>query len=166
MENEFSTFSYEGLRIIPWGVFEMLLVVGRNHHLVGKKGIRLDDLKEEEWILFEKGSWLRNITHDIFCRHDIAPKNIFKTNDGATIFSMVKDGQGITMLPGWGIIEDLKSGNLISIQPENFKKDVPISIVISSRQSSKLVNAFVDFLLGKQMKGLRLHKKSQNSSSK
>ena len=124
--------------------------MGKNYRFDGKKRIFLENLIEDEWILFEPGSWLRNITNDIFRRYDFEPEKIFETNDGATILSMVKDGQGITILPGWGILEELKSGTLISIEPENFNTDVPIKIVISSKQSSKSVNAFVDFLLGKQ----------------
>ena len=152
-------YDYEGLLTVPWGEFEMMFVVGKNHHLASKKEFDLPELKDEEWILFERGSWARSTIDNCFDDHNFEPDNVYETNDGVVIRSMVKNGEGISILPSWGISDDLGSGNLISIKPKNVNMDVPLNIIISSAQRSKLVSAFIDFLLEIEIKGLRVNKK-------
>ena len=158
----FNLFDYKGLLIIPWGIFEMEFVVGKKHHLAGKKNLGLKDLKDEKWVLFEKESWLRNSIENIFNQHKFSPKNIYETNDGVVACSMVKSGEGITFLPVWGIWDNLESGKLIPIELKKVKTDVPINIIISSTHRSKLVSAFVDYLLKRNLKGIILHSENSN----
>jgi DNA-binding transcriptional LysR family regulator len=155
VKNAMNIFDFDGLLTIPHGVFEMLFVVGKDHPFAGKKKISLEDLKDEEWILFEPGSWLRNLTDKIFKLHNFLPKNIYETNDGAVIRSMVKNGEGISLLPGWGILDALKSGTLISLKPKNVIASIQANIVVLSAQRSKLVSAFIDYMLEKRLEGFR-----------
>lgn len=153
-------YDFDGLLTIPHGVFEMLFVVGKDHPFAGKKKISLDDLKDEEWILFEPGSWIRHLTDKIFNQYNFVPTKTYEANDGAVIRSMVKNGEGITLLPGWGILDALKSGTLISIKPKNVITSIQANIVVSSAQRSKLVSAFIDYMLEKRLEGFRFPNKT------
>lgn len=152
-------FNYEGLLTIPWGEFKMMFVVGKKHLLASKKEVPLHELKNEEWILFEKGSWIRNTIDNCFDQYNFEPDDVYETNDGAVIRSMVKNEEGISILPGWGILDDLKSGELISIKPKNVRTHVPVNIVVSSAQRSKLVSALIEFLLETEVEGLLVYKR-------
>lgn len=147
-----------GLLQIPYGSFEMLFVVGKNHHLAVKKEVELAELKEEYWVLFENGSWLRRKTDEIFSKTNFAPRKFTETNDGATIFLLLADGAGVGFLPRWGILDGLSEGKIVSVKLKGIRAFSPINIVIKPDNNSKLVSVLVDYLLKKQVEGIELVK--------
>jgi DNA-binding transcriptional LysR family regulator len=151
---------FEDVLPIPWGKFEMLFVVGKNHRLVGKKEIALNELQDEEWILFEEESWLRRKTNEMFAEQNFTPKKISDSNDGATISALIKDGVGVGFLPSWGIVDILEEGKLVNIKLKKVKVETPLNIVILPTNNSKLVSLLVNYLLEKRVQGIDLHKKS------
>ncbi len=152
---------FEDVLPIPWGKFEMLFVVGKNHRLADKKEIDLNELQNDEWIMFEEGSWLRRVTDELFSDHSFTPKKISDSNDGATVGALIKDGAGVGFLPSWGIIDVLEEGKLINIKLKKIKCETPLNMVISTTNRSKLVSVLVDYLLEKRVKGIDLYKKSE-----
>lgn len=157
------TEDFRGLIPIPYGSFEMLFVVGRNHRFAKQKEVTLNELSEEQWILFEKGSWLRRKTDEIFSDHDFTPQKISETNDGATVFLSIKDGAGVGFLPKWGILDGLEEGKVVPVKLKGVKTITPLNMVISSENHSKLVSVFIDYLLKKQLEGIDLERKSASS---
>lgn len=158
VKNAVNIFNFDGLLTIPYGVFKLNFVVGADHPLAKKKSISLKDLEKDNLILFEQGSWIRIMTDKIFNFYNFKPDNIYETNDGAVIRTMVKNGEGVAMLPDWGIWEEIESGKLVSVTPNNIKVDIPANIVILSGRRSKMVSAFVDFLLNKEIEGFSIYK--------
>jgi DNA-binding transcriptional LysR family regulator len=143
---------------IPWGKFEMLFVVGKKHPLAYKKEVSLDQLKEDEWVLFEEDSWLRRRTNEIFSNHNFKPRKISESNDGAVVSSLIKDGVGVGFLPSWGIVDILDEGKLIQVKLKKVKCDTPLNIVILPSNQPKLVSVFVNYLIEKKVEGIDLYK--------
>lgn len=149
---------FGNLLAIPYGKFEMLFVVGKNHRLTGKKQVRFGDLENEEWILFEEGSWIRRITDEVFRRHSFKPKKISESNDGSTNFLLIKDGAGVGFLPKWGILDGIEEEKIIPVKLTGVKCQAPLNIVIKPENRTKLVSVFVDYLLKKQVEGIEMFK--------
>jgi DNA-binding transcriptional LysR family regulator len=151
----------EDLLPIPYGQFEMLFVVGKNHPLSGRREVRLKELQDKKWLLFEEGSWFRKKTNEIFARHDFEPIHFSESNDGATIFLLITDGAGVGFLPRWGIIDGLEEGKIIPIKIKGVKALGSLSLVIKPDNRSKLVSVFIDYMLKKQVEGFDIYKKSK-----
>lgn len=149
---------HKDLLTIPYGMFEMNFVVGRHHPLSKRDKISLHELENEKWILFEKGSWLRRVSERIFAIHGFKPKHIYDSNEGFIIRSLAENGEGIALLPSWGIVDELKLGNLIPIRLKQVNPCVQLNIIISPVHRSKLVSLFVNYLLKKKVSGIQLLK--------
>lgn len=158
-ENE----DFRDLLPIPYGSFEMLFLVGKNHRLAGRKEIELKELEDDEWLLFEKGSWLRRKTDEIFLQQNFNPKTVSETNDGATVFLLIKDGGGVGFLPKWGILDGLEEEKVIPVKLKGVKSYTPLNIVIKPENHSKLISVFIDYLLKKQLEGIEVDKKPKTN---
>ncbi len=160
------TDNFGDLLAIPYGEFEMLFVVGKDHSLSKMSKVSLEDLKDEEWILFEKDSWLREKTDKIFSQKGFVPQKTSESNDGAIIRELIKNGAGVGFLPSWGIFESLELGRLIDIEIVGLRTKIPLNMVISQEKHSKLVSLFVDYLLERQVSGIHLYKKTQKKENR
>jgi DNA-binding transcriptional LysR family regulator len=149
---------FRELMPIPYGSFEMIFVVGKNHRLAKEKEVEFQDLENEKWLLFEKGSWLRRKTDEIFLQNSFEPAKISESNDGATIFLSIADGAGVGFLPKWGILDGLKERKIFPVKIEGVRALTPLNIVIKENNRSKLVCVFIDYLLEKQVEGFNLFK--------
>jgi DNA-binding transcriptional LysR family regulator len=146
---------------IPYGQFELLFVVGKNHRFANRKTVNIKDLENDKWVLFEKGGWLRAKTDEIFKKHNFDPKNISDSNDGNIVYSLIKEGESIGFMPSWGIFEALEDGKLIHIKVKDVSFKAPLNIVILPNNRSKLISVFINYLLEKKIKGIDPYKKSK-----
>jgi LysR family transcriptional activator of glutamate synthase operon len=158
------TEGYEDLLSIPYGKFELLLVVGNNHRLASRKEVDLTELQNDSWFLFEPGSWFRKKTDEIFSAQNFIPHQISESNDGATIFLLIKDGAGVGFLPRWGIIDGLEEKKIIPVKLKGVKNYSSLSLVIKPENRSKLVSLFIDYLLRKQIEGIDIYKKTESNN--
>lgn len=159
------TEDFRGLMSIPYGSFEMMFVVGKTHRFAKRKEVDLSELTDEQWLLFEKGSWLRRKTDEIFLSQNFNPQKFSETNDGATVFLTIKDGAGVGFLPKWGILDGLEEGKVIPVKLKGVKSITQLNMVISPENHSKLVSVFIDYLLKKQLEGIELEKRTARSFS-
>jgi DNA-binding transcriptional LysR family regulator len=146
---------------IPYGQFELLFVVGRNHRLAKRKTVNIKDLENEKWILFEEGGWLRAKTDEIFKDNNFNPKNISDSNDGNIVCSLIKEGEGVGFMPSWGIWEALEEEKLIHVKIKDVIFKAPLNIVVSPNNRSKLISVFINYLLEKKVSGIDPYKKSK-----
>jgi LysR family transcriptional regulator, carnitine catabolism transcriptional activator len=152
------TVGLDDLLSIPYGRFELLFVVGKSHPLAKKKEVKLSNLQNERWILFEEGSWIRKKTDEIFSRQSFDAKLITRSNDGAMIFSMISDGAGIGFLPKWGILDGIKEGKVVPIKLKDVSNYIPVMLLIRPENHSKPLGLFVDYLLKNRVDGFAYDK--------
>ena len=77
----------------------MLLVVEKKHRLAIQKTVKLEDMKDEQWFLFDEGSGLRKPINKLFAGQNFKPKKIYSTNDGSLIRNLVIKEGGVAFLP-------------------------------------------------------------------
>jgi DNA-binding transcriptional LysR family regulator len=146
---------------IPYGQFELLFVVGKNHRFADRKIIELKDLEDEKWVLFEEGGWIRGKTDKLFKEHNFKPKHISDSNDGNIVYSLIKEGKSVGFMPSWGIFEALEDGKLINLKIKGVVCKAPLNIVIMPNMHSNLVSVFVNYLIDKKVSGIDLYNKSR-----
>ena len=74
----------------------MNIVLPANHRMAGKY-VRLEDLREETFVLLESG--YSQIVERMFADAGIRPKRQYTVKDDYTVMSMVESGLGVTLLP-------------------------------------------------------------------
>jgi DNA-binding transcriptional LysR family regulator len=147
---------HSGLTMIPFGEYEMILVVGKNHRLAGENEVTAADLADEEWILFEPENRLRESSDEFMKKAGIAPQNIFETNDGSLIRSMVVNSNKISMLPEWGVFEELKDQKIFRLKIKDVDCKLRICLIWKASRRTKTMSAVITYLLEKQMEGFTL----------
>ena len=78
---------------------EWSLVCPPRHALRKKARVRLEDLRQEPLVLYERGSTGRQHVLDAFHERGVSPNVAFETTSTETIVSMVEAGLGVALVP-------------------------------------------------------------------
>lgn len=78
---------------------EWSLVCPPRHALRTKARVRLEDLREEPLVLYERGSTGRQHVLDAFHERGVSPRVAFETTSTETVVSMVEAGLGVALVP-------------------------------------------------------------------
>lgn len=64
------------LVVLPFAEYEMILVVGKIHRLAQKQEVTADDLRDEQWLVYEPRNRMRMMSDDFLAKAGITAKNI------------------------------------------------------------------------------------------
>lgn len=78
---------------------ELFAILPPNHHLSGLESIRLNQLKDESFVLFSEGYSLRTIVRDACAKAGFQPIVGFEGEETDTIRGLVAAGMGVSVLP-------------------------------------------------------------------
>ena len=127
-------------------VDEMVVLLPPDHHLSNREAVTLSELKDEQFVLFKPGYGLRRIVLDACADAGFTPTIAFETSQRETIYSMVQEGLGITLLPRSGIHHAGYTWRLVPLDPPNVTRELSLAWK-STRRQSEASNAFREFLL-------------------
>ncbi|OMF11545.1 hypothetical protein BK131_21615 [Paenibacillus amylolyticus] len=136
---------------------ELCILVPSGHHLEARGAITLSELEGEHFILSKDECSFDIMNQSGSKEEKITPHVRFRVQDSATIFAMVQEGLGITLLPRMMLSNSLEGTTVLSLDPPQL---LPIGMVIKSQQrSSPAVQAFIDVVsmvstIGKESGGL------------
>lgn len=137
----------EGLESRPFGQDELLVVVPIGHPLAGRDTIALRDLAEEQWILREPGSAIRQMVDRVFLDHGLAPNLLMEFGSSQIIKESVIAGLGISLMSKWSIRAEVTQGHLKPLRLTDYPILNPFCTVIKpSGFHSKVVTVFQKFL--------------------
>lgn len=142
---------------VPYGTYEVVLVVGADHPLAGREKVSAAELEDAEWALLEPKRHLRKAVERRFAAAGIAPQNIYETSDGSVIRGLVALGKKVSLLPLWGIHKDLEKGILRRIRSDELEFNVQVCLVWKAGRQSKALSALITFLLEHNLPGIRLN---------
>ena len=125
---------------------ELVLVVGVKHRLARKEGISIKQLERERWILFERGSSIRRATDDFFKRKKIEPATALESNDVYFIKIMIEHGLGVSLLPSWAVVEEIKRGDLAFVKVKNLNLKRDVAMLSIKGQQSAPIRAFINYV--------------------
>ena len=125
---------------------ELVLVVGRKHRLASQEEASIDELRNERWILFERGASIRRATDAFFKEISVDPEKALESNDTYFIKLMIERAQGISLLPAWTVREEVKSGRLSRLSIDGHQLNRSVSMVSLKAAQSAPINAFLKFM--------------------
>lgn len=149
---------FSGLVVIPYGEYEMILTAGKNHPLAAKKEVTAKDLQIQEWVFFEQGNRLRRVAENFLKKAKISPKNIYETNDGSLIRFIVIHENKLSILPRWGVFEELRDGKIVEIKVKGVTYKNQINLIWKANRRTKVMSAVLNYLIESKMEGIQLHK--------
>ncbi|MCZ2720125.1 LysR family transcriptional regulator [Marinomonas sp. 15G1-11] len=120
------------------------LVVNSSHPLSGREDVSLDQLFEWPWLLYPKGTPIRNRMEESFAKAGVSlPKNIVVTISVQTFLELLQRGPMVGMLPSIMVKPHVESGVLSVLNtPLNL---VPEYYGILTRKNEKLIGSALEF---------------------
>ncbi|HLG69641.1 MAG TPA: LysR family transcriptional regulator [Chloroflexota bacterium] len=127
-------------------VDEMVVLLPLDHRLSGRGAVALSELKDEQFVLFKPGYGLRRIVLDACSDAGFSPTVAFETSQRETIYGMVQEGLGVTLLPRSGIHRGDYTWRLVPLDPPTVTRELSLAWK-STRRQSEAAKAFREYLL-------------------
>jgi LysR family cyn operon transcriptional activator len=125
---------------------ELLLVVGKKHPLAKRRTVTVDDIRDDRWILFERGASIRRATDGFFKEARMVPEKALESNDTYFIKLMIERGLGIALMPGWAVKEEVERGELARLRIKDHKLMRSVSMASLKGSRSAAIDAFIRFM--------------------
>lgn len=125
---------------------ELVLVVGKGHRLARRGTVKADDIRDERWILFERGASIRRATDTFFKDARMVPEKALESNDTYFIKLMIERGLGIALMPGWSVKEEVEAGELSRLRIKDHKLVRSVSMASLKGSRSAAIDAFIRFM--------------------
>ena len=135
------------LKVVELFNDELILVVSKKHPLASRTEVSSDELRNERWILFERGASIRRATDAFFKTEQIEPEMALESNDTYFVKLMIERGLGVALMPAWTVKQETAAGKLaqLSIKSKELRRTVAM-VSLKGTPSTPIV-AFTDFML-------------------
>lgn len=108
------------LKIVPFAVDEMVVIVSRHHLLANKSEVELKELIKDTWIISEEGSGNCRVIDSLFLKNEFFPATISCLGSSQIIKEFVESGFGISIVSKHAIKKDLKMGTLKTLRIRDY----------------------------------------------
>ncbi|CCQ96381.1 transcriptional regulator (LysR family) [[Clostridium] ultunense Esp] len=126
---------------------QMTALLPASHPLSTETSLRLDQLRNEPFVLFRSGMFLRKIVDDACKQMGFQPKVAFEGEEIDTIKGLVAAGLGVTILPEITLIDNIPRASVrIPISEPVISRNVGI-VVPNQRDLSPSEKLFLQFLI-------------------
>lgn len=125
---------------------EILLAVPMQSHLALKDSVRLEELRDENFIMLGKRASMREISDHIFASVGFEPHASFESDNPSTIRGLVAAGLGVSLWPEatWGHLATDKA-KLIRLSDPVFHRNIYVTRFEHGAMNEQ-ARLFVDFL--------------------
>ena len=136
-----------GLHVDVFAQDELVLVVAPDHRWSGLDELSPESLREEELLLREQGSGIREVIEHALLLHRVQVRPLFTLPDNEAIKQMVKSGVGAAIVSALAVQRELISGDLMRIQITGVDLRPQLSLVRrTDKQLSRAAQAFCALL--------------------
>ena len=136
-----------GLHVDVFAHDELVLVVAPDHRWSALDELSPESLREEELLLREQGSGIREVIEHALLLHRVQVRPLFTLPDNEAIKQMVKSGVGAAIVSALAVQRELVSGDLIRIQITGVDLRPQLSLVRrTDKQLSRAAQAFCALL--------------------
>lgn len=127
---------------------ELVVIVPANHRLALVEEVAFDQLREETWILREKGSGTRAIIDQVFKEAEFYPEGALEFGSSQIIKEAVERGLGISIMSRLLIKNKIEYGLIspLKITGREMKRTIQYA-TNNTQQRTKATDLFIDFLL-------------------
>jgi DNA-binding transcriptional LysR family regulator len=118
---------------------ELYAIVPSGHRLYGQAKVSLEELRKEAFIMPRIGCTFLRVAG--FEQREIGPAVRYHASDSTTILAMIREGLGISLLPGMMLSEKLEGMAMIPLDPPRY---VQIGLAVRSQEmASPAVKLFI-----------------------
>lgn len=136
-----------GLKIEVFAYDELILVVAPNHRWSGLSSLEPSALGEEELILREEGSGIREVIEQGLLRYGVHVRPLFTLTDNEAVKQMVISEVGAAIVSSLSVQRELANGDLVQVPIEGLELRPQLSLVQrADKQLSRAAQAFCSFL--------------------
>lgn len=138
----------ERVKITPFALDSLSIIVASNHHLVTIKEIDPLELSQETWLVREEGSGTREMQEKGFKQLDFYPKKLMTFGSTQVIKESIEAGLGISLLSHTAIKNELELGKLELLDIKGFPITRNFSLVTPNvKFQTKATEVFVELLV-------------------
>jgi DNA-binding transcriptional LysR family regulator len=101
-----------GLSVIPLRGDRLVLICPPAHPLAARKKVRAVDLREQDFVLFERDIPTRRATDRILRAHSVTVRKVAEFDNIETIKRAVEVGFGVAIVPRPSVLDEQRSGQL------------------------------------------------------
>lgn len=133
----------EGFREEPLYEDELVLAVSPSHALAAHHAVRIDELRDEPFVIFRPGSSITNRLTRLTREAGFVPRVAFESSDSLTIRALVAEGLGIALYPR--LLGNTPGPNvaLLSLIPRQTRR---MSLVTRDAPYGPAAQRFIDFI--------------------
>ncbi len=134
----------------PWLEDELVVILPSDHRLADRESMSIHDLKNERWIIREKGSGTRKAVEEFLMNHNIKRDELnlyLEAGSTEAVLAAVESGMGVSIISRWAIMKmdsarRIRSVNLVEQDAKRF------FYILYPRQKSrrKTVNNFLEHI--------------------
>ncbi len=107
---------HPGVESIPLYADELVLVATAKHRFAKTGRIRIQDLANEQLILFDRTSSYYELTSALFREAGVVPVAVMELDNAEAAKKMVEAGLGIALLPRAAVAAELAAGGLTAVR--------------------------------------------------
>jgi DNA-binding transcriptional LysR family regulator len=119
----------ESLAALPWRTEPMVLVCYPQHPLTRRHSVKLDVLRGEPMVAFQRGLKIREEIDRVLALHRIPVRVALEFDNIETIKRAIEIGAGVSLLPEPTITREIESGTLVQIPIEGQPLVRPLGII-------------------------------------
>jgi DNA-binding transcriptional LysR family regulator len=136
-----------GLTIVPMAGDKLVLICPPDHEFAMREEIKVTELGDRDFVLFERDIPTRKATDKIFKNYGIAVNKVAEFDNIETIKRAVEVGFGLAIVPRPAVLDEQRSGQLsvIALAEPEWVREVGI-IYRSDRTLSLAAKKFVQLL--------------------
>ena len=100
---------------VPLYEDELVLVANPAHRFAAAGEIAVEEMSEEQLILFDRTSSYHDLTSAFFREAGVVPRGVMELDNIDATKKMVRQGLGVALLPHTAVAEELEAGTLRSV---------------------------------------------------
>ncbi len=138
---------FERLHIEPFADDVMFIIASAKHWSAEQHEVKLEDLRNETWIVRERGSGTRDATEKMFKEMNFFPENLSEFGSTQIIKESVEAGLGVTLLSDWAVKKEIQLGTLKVLKVRGFPVTRKFSLVTQLAPfKTKALELFIEIL--------------------
>ena len=136
-----------GLKIVTLPSDRLVLICPPNHPLAARKRVRVKDLDQQDFVLFERDIPTRRTTDKVLKSYDVTVHKVAEFDNIETIKRAVEVGFGCAIVPRQSVLDEQKRGQLavVNLAEADWKRTVGI-IYRTDRTLSTAAKKFIQLL--------------------
>jgi DNA-binding transcriptional LysR family regulator len=136
-----------GLRVDVFAHDELVLIVAPNHPWSKLRVLEPEALKDQQLVLREEGSGIREVIEQALAQHDVQIEPLFTLTDNEAIKQMVMNGVGAAIVSALTVRREVEKGDLVQVPLAGLDLRPQLSLVRrADKQLSRAAQAFISFL--------------------